>query len=132
MIGNFNILLIDDDADDQAIIADGFQDYFVDCALEFANDGLDGLNRLMPEYPMPDLILLDLNMPRMNGFEFLTSIKSNARLSKLPVIVLTTSARSVDRFIVEQLGAAMIITKPNSMADLAVIVKDVQDFLFAN
>ena len=120
--------MIDDDMDDQLLIEDAFKDNSDDYKLEFACDGLEGIQKLNHQ-KLPDLILLDLNMPRMNGFEVLARIKMSPSLSHIPIFILSTSTRPDDINFAHQLGASNYFVKPNKMNELASFVSKVRDFL---
>jgi len=115
-----NFLLIEDEPADAHLFRIALRDGKVPGSLHHAVDGLDALAYLGEEgkqskNPRPDLILLDLNMPRMNGREFLAAIKSQKELSSIPVVVLTSSDVERDVLASYQLGAAGYITKPAEM-----------------
>jgi len=114
------ILMADDDADDRFFTKEAFQENRIINELHFVKDGvelLEFLNR-QGEYankdhlPMPDLILLDLNMPRKDGRETLQEIKADPKLRTIPVVILTTSSAEEDIVRSYELGAAGYITKP--------------------
>ena len=115
------ILLIDDDAGDQELTRRALKELQVD--LKIVNDGEEALEYLAREgayfdpidSPRPDLILLDLNMPRMNGQEFLSVFNANPDLSRIPVVVLTTSRQEVDILRSYDLGCNSYIQKPVEM-----------------
>jgi len=88
-----------------------------------AVDGLDALEKLK-EF-RADLILLDIMMPRMDGFTFLKTVKSDTNLSDIPVIVLTAKGGENDELEAKRLGALMVLTKPFSPKQLLDIVKQV-------
>jgi CheY-like chemotaxis protein len=107
-MNNNYILLVDDDDDDQYIFVEtlkelGFEDH---CAL--VNNGIMALDYLNTTQAIPSMIVLDLNLPLMNGYEFLNRIKNDDRLSNIPVIVFTTSDNQNDQKLAAQLGATFI------------------------
>jgi CheY-like chemotaxis protein len=107
------ILLVDDDDVDAIITQRALNELKVTNELIRKVDGEDALTYLKDEHnPRPCVILLDLNMPRINGFEFLKIAKADENLKKIPVVVLTTS--DVDQNIVDSfnLGVAGYIVKP--------------------
>lgn len=114
------ILMADDDADDRLLAQDAMQESRVLNELHFVEDGAQLLNYLRGDgnfsdralYPMPGLILLDLNMPKMDGREALAEIKADRRLRRIPVVILTTSKAEEDMVKGYDLGAASYITKP--------------------
>src|SRR6476469_4572818 len=89
----FNLLLADDDEDDSAFFKDALNDLGLSASLGTVPDGVALMKYLSDHSPdtLPDILFLDLNMPRKNGFECLSEIKSNVRLKMLPVIVFSTS-----------------------------------------
>lgn len=114
------ILMAEDDADDRLLARDAMHESRVLNELYFVEDGVQLLNYLRGEeefsdrsrYPMPGLILLDLNMPKMDGREALAAIKADPRLRRIPVVILTTSTAEADMVKGYDLGAASYIAKP--------------------
>lgn len=114
------ILMADDDADDRLLAEEAMHESRVLNELHFVEDGVQLLSYLRGEnfyfdralYPMPGLILLDLNMPKMDGREALAEIKADPRLRRIPVVILTTSKAEADMVRGYDLGAASYITKP--------------------
>jgi CheY-like chemotaxis protein len=114
------ILMADDDADDRLLAREAMQESRVLNDLYFVEDGVQLLNYLRGDgvfynralYPMPGLILLDLNMPKMDGREALAQLKADPRLRRIPVVILTTSKAEEDKMKGYDLGAASYITKP--------------------
>lgn len=107
------ILLIEDDSVDAMTVKRAMRDLRITNDLVHAVNGEDALKYLDdPETEKPFVILLDLNMPKMNGVEFLRIIKSKANLKMIPVIVFTTSKEKQDVLESFQLGAAGYMTKP--------------------
>lgn len=125
------ILMAEDDADDQLMTREAFQECRLGNPLQFVTDGeelMDYLNRRGQYadevlYPMPGLILLDLNMPRKDGREALREIKSDPALRDIPVVVLTTSKAEEDVATSYCDGANSFITKPVSFAALIEVVR---------
>ncbi|MEO0458429.1 MAG: response regulator [Cyanobacteria bacterium P01_A01_bin.114] len=111
-----NILLVEDDAVDVMNVQRAFKKSNVTNPLYLASNGLEALELLRSDLnPIPTsrrLILLDLNMPKMNGIEFLKELREDAELQKIPVIVLTTSDQEQDRVEAYNLNVAGYIVKP--------------------
>jgi CheY-like chemotaxis protein len=114
------ILMADDDADDRLLAQEAMHESRVLNELHFVEDGVQLLNYLRgvdgyedrTRFPLPGLILLDLNMPKMDGREALAEIKADPRLRRIPVVILTTSKAEEDMVKGYDLGAASYITKP--------------------
>ena len=114
------ILMADDDSDDRLLALEAMHESRVLNELHFVEDGVQLLDYLRGKedfrdrtlYPMPGLILLDLNMPKMDGREALAEIKADPRLRRIPVVILTTSKAEEDMVKGYDLGAASYITKP--------------------
>jgi CheY-like chemotaxis protein len=114
------ILMADDDADDRLLAQEAMNESRVLNELHFVENGVQLLSYLRGEdkfserskYPMPGLILLDLNMPKMDGREALEKIKADPRLRRIPIVILTTSKAEEDMAKGYDLGAASYITKP--------------------
>jgi CheY-like chemotaxis protein len=105
------LLLIDDDADDQLIFREAINEITDKVECLFANNGFDGISRLLQLDPEPSMIFLDLNMPLMNGFECLEQIRKNDRWKKIPVVIFSTSNNPEDKKKAEKLGASAFLTK---------------------
>ncbi|KAA1150563.1 response regulator [Pseudoalteromonas fuliginea] len=125
------ILMADDDEDDRLLTQDALAESRVLNELHFVEDGVELLEYLERRgkfedkavSPRPGLILLDLNMPRMDGREALEAIKSNPNLKGIPVVILTTSKQEEDMVKGYNLGAASYITKPVTFDGLVELMK---------
>lgn len=114
------VLMADDDADDRLMMQQAFHDCGLSNPLQFAQDGVELMDYLRRRgrfaeagcFPMPSLILLDLNMPRKDGREALREIKSDPLLRHIPVVVLTTSTAVEDIARCYSEGANSFISKP--------------------
>jgi CheY-like chemotaxis protein len=119
-----SILIVDDDTDDREIIRDAFASVYEGTEylqVESGEQLMEYLHRLKP-VEFPSLVLLDLNMPGMDGRDALREIKSSERLRVIPVAVFTTSSSPRDRQTAYALGANCFITKPdtfNKLVELA-------------
>lgn len=109
-----NILLVEDDDVDVLTVRRAFEKAHILNPLYVANDGLEALGKLRSgEIPKERrLVLLDLNMPRMNGIEFLRELRKDPDLSHTPVVVLTTSAMDRDKFEAYGMNIAGYLVKP--------------------
>jgi CheY-like chemotaxis protein len=113
MNGKKPILLVEDDKIDQMTVKRALREINATNKLIITNNGEEALDYLQhPENESPTLILLDINMPRMNGIEFLKIIKKDERYRKIPVVILTTSKEDKDRFESFDLGVAGYMVKP--------------------
>jgi len=131
----FEILLVEDDPADAHLVHSALKESRVLCNLHNAADGIEALAFLRREdnhrdAPKPDLILLDLNMPRMNGREFLAAIKQDEKLAAIPVVVLTTSEAERDVVASYKLGASGYITKPVDMDQFISAIRQLNDYWF--
>lgn len=121
------ILFIDDDRDDQEFYCLAAARISPSVVCEVANDGEEGIEKLSSSLVLPELVVLDINMPRMNGWETLQVIRDTPRLQSLDVVVCSTSSGEADRKRSATFGAAFI-TKANNLnqivTDLSTIIKD--------
>jgi CheY-like chemotaxis protein len=128
------IIVADDDADDRLLITDAFKESRLANPLVFVEDGeqllqfLDSASSGASGHPLPGLILLDLNMPRMDGRTALSHIKSNPHLRRIPVIVLTTSKAEEDVLRTYDLGVNSFITKPVTFEGLVDVVQSLNHY----
>lgn len=128
-----SVLLVEDDPGDVLLVKEAFADNKVGNVLSVVNDGVEAMRYVRGEGAYahavrPDLILLDLNMPRKNGIEVLEEIKGDARLSMIPIVVLTTSEAEEDIVRAYKLHANAYITKPVDFEQFTRIVHQIDDF----
>ncbi len=132
----FDVLLVEDEPADANLVRSALKSNKVLCNLHHVIDGVDALAFLRrqgdayKDTNKPDLILLDLNMPRMNGKEFLAEIKKDPELSVIPVVVLTTSDVERDVVASYKLGAAGYITKPVDMEQFIDAIRQLDNYWF--
>lgn len=127
------ILLVEDDPGDVLMTREAFADYKLRNQLHVVSDGADAMAFLRQEgehadKPRPDLVLLDLNLPRMDGREVLEAIKSDPELSSIPVVVLTTSEAEDDVLHSYSLHANAYVTKPVDFERFIEVVRQIDDF----
>lgn len=116
-------LLVDDDMDDAMVFGEVLAEVDPGIGFQTAPNGQEALEQLLqPGAPLPDLIFMDLNMPRMDGKQCLFEIKNNAQLQHIPVMMYTTSSHSADIEQSMQLGAICFITKPSDFKELKTIL----------
>ena len=106
------VFVADDDEDDRFLLARAFTQYSPECHIHFAQDGLSLLAELERTQPQPALIILDLNMPRLSGFETLEYLRAHSQYGQIPIVILTTSEAEIDQQRAKELGADLFITKP--------------------
>lgn len=129
------ILLVEDNPDDVALTVRSFKKARMQNRVSVAGDGVEALAFLRregqyAEAPRPDIILLDLNLPRMNGHELLQIVKTDPALKDIPVIILTTSKSEEDILSTYKLHSNCFITKPVLMEDFDRVIRTIQDFWF--
>ena len=130
-----DILLVEDDPGDELITREAFEDNKIKNNLHVAHDGEEGLDFLyrrgpFAEAPRPDLILLDLNLPKYDGRQLLEQIKSDPELSHIPVVVLTTSSAEEDILRSYKLHANAYIPKPVSIGEFVEVIRSLGNFWF--
>jgi len=127
------VLLVEDDPGDVLMTKEAFADNKVKNNLSVVTDGVEALAFLRREgkyadAPYPDLILLDLNLPKKDGREVLAEIKADERLSHIPVVVLTTSGANEDILASYRLHANAYVTKPVDFEQFIRVVRQIDDF----
>ncbi|MBF0394255.1 MAG: response regulator, partial [Alphaproteobacteria bacterium] len=136
IIPPFEILLVEDEPGDIDLIKIALAEGRFICRVTTAMNGveaMDVLNKapgLHDNAPTPDLVLLDLNMPLMNGKEVLKAMKADPQLARIPVVVLTTSDVERDVLASYDLGAAGFVTKPLDMEQLFRAIHGVEEYWF--
>ncbi|MFZ1153710.1 MAG: response regulator [Solirubrobacteraceae bacterium] len=128
-----SVLLVEDDPGDVLLIREAFADHKVGNVLSTVSDGVEAMKFIRGEgeyagVERPDLVLLDLNLPRKSGAEVLAEIKSDPELSTIPVIVLTTSEAEEDVLSSYKMHANAYVTKPVDFERFRDIVHQIDDF----
>ena len=128
-----HVLLVEDSVGDVRLTREAFKDAKVHINLHVVGDGVEAMSFLQREgaysdVPRPDLILLDLNLPKKDGREVLKSIKESPTLSTIPVVILTTSASEADILRSYQLHANCYITKPVGLDGFLEVVRSIDSF----
>ena len=125
------ILLVEDNPGDVRLMREALRESKIYNNLNVAKDGIEAMDYLRGESVLPDIILLDLNMPRMSGHEVLREIKHDRELANIPVVVLTTSQDERDIEMAYELHACCYINKPIDMDQFLKIVKTIENFWFS-
>lgn len=135
-LGSIKIMLVEDDPGDRKLIKGALLKQKIGNEVIVAESGEDALDYLANskagngEYPSPDLILLDLNMPGMGGKEFLRRIKNDDATDTIPVVILTTSDSEKDILESYKLHAAGYIKKPLSLQGFLDVMESLEDYWF--
>jgi CheY-like chemotaxis protein len=125
MTHSLRCFLIDDDIDDQKIFSIISEEVDSTIKCSFANDGVDAIEKLTTCEVVPDLIFLDVNMPRMDGLECLRKIKKIDRLKNIPVYMYSTTADPTTVTLTKRLGVKDFIVKPNNINELVNILTNI-------
>jgi CheY-like chemotaxis protein len=128
---SIDILLIEDNPGDVRLTQEALKESRIQNNLFVVNDGIEALEFLKRSGKKPDLILLDLNLPKMDGREVLRAIKQNTEFKRIPVVVLSTS--SAEKDIIESYNgyANCYITKPVDLEQFLSFVKTIEEFWFS-
>jgi len=125
---NKSIFLADDDADDCMLFEDALREVSTTTELTMANDGVELMNLMETTVPPPpDVIFLDLNMPRKNGFECLEQIRRTKAWDAIPVVIFSTTGQEEMVRKVHEQGANFFIRKPGSFPKLKQAIKQILD-----
>ncbi|WP_432072561.1 response regulator [Streptomyces wuyuanensis] len=127
------VLLVEDDPGDELMTREAFEDNKIGNTLHVVRDGEEALDFLYrrgahPDAPRPDLILLDLNLPKYDGRQVLERIKADSDLTHIPVVVLTTSAAEEDILRSYRLHASAYVTKPVDLEQFIAAIRKIDDF----
>ncbi|SDL80654.1 response regulator [Streptomyces wuyuanensis] len=127
------VLLVEDDPGDELMTREAFEDNKIGNTLHVVRDGEEALDFLYrrgahQDAPRPDLILLDLNLPKYDGRQVLERIKADSDLTHIPVVVLTTSAAEEDILRSYQLHASAYVTKPVDLEQFIAAIRKIDDF----
>jgi CheY-like chemotaxis protein len=127
-----NLLLADDDDDDCMFFKEALDELSLSTNLSVVNDGEQLMNLLIKEERVLDVLFLDLNMPRKNGFDCLAEIKENERLKNIPVIIFSTSFNAEVVELLYDKGANYYIRKPAYFSDLKKVISHALDLIVQN
>jgi CheY-like chemotaxis protein len=123
-----SVLLVEDDPGDVVLIEEAFEHNKVRNRLKIVGDGVEAMEYLRSAADRPDLVLLDLNLPRKDGREVLAEIKSDPALRSIPVVVLTTSKAEEDILRSYDLHANAYVTKPVDFNRFIEVVRQIDEF----
>jgi chemotaxis family two-component system response regulator Rcp1 len=127
------VLLVEDSPGDVRLTQEAFRDANQSVHLHVASDGVEAMAFLRKEgvhvnAPRPDIVLLDLNLPKMDGREVLAHIKDDASLQTIPIVILTTSEAEIDIVKSYQLRANCYLSKPVQLDEFEALVKSINNF----
>jgi two-component system response regulator len=131
MAETIKVLLVEDSQADARLIKEVFRDEKIMVDLDIARDGEEAMEYLLREGNNPDLVILDLNLPRKDGREVLAEIKENKSLRTIPVVILTTSQSEEDIIKSYKLNANCYVTKPIDLDQFIKIIKSLDEFWFS-
>ncbi len=134
----YHVLIVDDDPADAALVTKAIDFGRFHCVVDRASDGVEAMEKLRLQTgpstgasrQHPHLVLLDINMPRKNGFQVLDEIRADPHLRHLPVVILSTSAAERDVSSAYQSGAHGYVTKPMDVDDLFQAIHGIQEYWF--
>lgn len=128
---NPTLLYVEDEESDRFLVQRAFAKAGLESALVTVNDGRAAMDymsgtgpyALREKHPLPSVVLLDLNLPEIPGFDVLKWIRAHPRFASLPVVIFSSSAREEDRVQAQSLGANEFVSKPGSMAELVQVAR---------
>lgn len=126
LANNQSIFVVDDDEDDQFLLRQVLTQHTPEASIRVLNDGEELLTALAGEQPLPDLVLLDLNMPRMSGLEALRHLRAEQTYDGLPIVILTTSDSAYDRQQAQALKANAYLVKPGTLEQMNQLILTVK------
>jgi two-component system, chemotaxis family, response regulator Rcp1 len=131
-----DILVVEDNSGDALLIKEVLKSSKIYNSLNIVKDGAEAMDFLhrkgkFTDVPHPDLILLDLNLPKLDGREVLAEIKSDDKLKHIPVVIMTTSQEEEDIIKSYQLHANCYVTKPINLDQFIKVIESIEDFWFS-
>ncbi len=136
LVNPIDILVVEDNPGDARLIKEVLNEQKIFNSLFIVNDGVEAMNFLLKkgkykDSPRPDLVILDLNLPRKDGREVLADIKANDDLKRIPVVIMTISQAEADILKSYNLHANCYITKPIDLDQFVKVIKSIEDFWFS-
>jgi chemotaxis family two-component system response regulator Rcp1 len=136
MMSSIDILIVEDNEGDARLIKEVFNENKLSNSLYFVKDGVEAMDFLHRKgkykgVPQPDLIILDLNLPKKDGREVLAEIKSDDKIKHIPVVIMTISQAEEDIFKSYNLHANCFVTKPIDLGQFTKVVKSIENFWFS-
>jgi two-component system, chemotaxis family, response regulator Rcp1 len=136
LVNPIDILVVEDNPGDARLIKEVLNEQKIYNSLFIVNDGVEAMNFLLnkgkyKDSPKPDLIILDLNLPRKDGREVLADIKADDNLKRIPVVIMTISQAEADILKSYNLHANCYITKPIDLNQFIKVIKSIEDFWFS-
>ena len=131
-----DILVVEDNSGDARLIREVLNEHKIFNTLFIVNDGVEAMNFLLnkgkyKDSPKPDLIILDLNLPKKDGREVLAEIKENDDLKRIPVVIMTISQAEADILKSYNLHANCYVTKPIDLNQFIKVIKSIEEFWFS-
>jgi len=125
-----SVLMVDDDHEDVYTIRKALKKTKVQIDFNFIDSGIKFLEILKESSEsLPDVVLLDINMPRMNGYDVLSELRENEQWKDLTVVMLTTSSSEVDRKKLLEMGASAFVTKPHTRSDMTKFIYQLEEYM---
>jgi len=136
ILSTIEILIVEDNKGDALLIKEVFYENKIFNSLHFVNDGIEAMDFLHERgvykgRTLPDLIILDLNLPRKDGREVLAEIKSDEKLKHIPVVIMTISQADEDVLKSYNLHANCYVTKPIDLDQFTKVIRSIEDFWFS-
>ena len=131
---SFQILVVEDSPSDIRLIREALRETSVHVDIKVAHDGIEATDYMRKaeagQAARPDLVLLDLNLPRKNGLEVLAEVKASPTMKEIPVLIMTSSRADRDIKEAYRLNANCYITKPSELAEFVHVLRGIEDFWF--
>lgn len=128
------IFLIDDNEDDILLMKIALKNADIKNEINIANTGKDAISKIneicKTKELLPDIIFLDINLPKLNGIDVLKEIKRNGLISEIPVVIFTSSDSKLDMDFCYELGADLYVKKPNNINEYKIIMQQIKSFFW--
>lgn len=137
MKSNFQLLIVDDNPADVSLVQEGLKTAAYEGKIESVHDGAEALaflqrRGIFSNAPKPDLVILDLNLPKRDGLAVLAAMRAGPELRQIPVVIFSTSKLNKDIRRSYELGANCYISKPGNLADFFSVMRTIEHFWFGS